>query len=219
MPKEKSKEVKAVIKGEEGDAADCKVTEEKASCEATAQNASTQTPRQKPRRRGGRGSRTRRMLAFQLMLTVKRGLPLSKLLSQRGRGNKAEFLKLQEESASPRLKAGRAEVKLEEKQEYRVVQVVKEEKEDESCTKERVSTGESTIFMPRSSQIVNPTSSKPLPQVCGVPPFPVPPPPPFTPPFHPPFQTIHCGQMPGTNWVFCGACHAWGTVIPVCFIQ
>ena len=39
-------------------------------------NAFTQTPRQRPRRRGGRGSRARRMLAYQLMFTVEHGLPL-----------------------------------------------------------------------------------------------------------------------------------------------
>jgi hypothetical protein len=43
---------------------DFKVDEEKTICDV-----STQTPRQKPRRRGGQGSRTRRMLAYQLMLS------------------------------------------------------------------------------------------------------------------------------------------------------
>ena len=42
-----------------------KVLEVETSCDAC-----TQTPRQKPRRRGGQGSRRRRMLSYQLMLTV-----------------------------------------------------------------------------------------------------------------------------------------------------
>ena len=55
------------------------VKEEKAnSCEATAKDVCTQTPGR--RRRGGRGSRMR-LLAFQLMLTEKKGMPLSRLLS------------------------------------------------------------------------------------------------------------------------------------------
>ena len=49
---------------------------------ATVQDACTQTPPQKARRRGGKGSRTRRMLAFQLMLTAKHRLHLSRLLGQ-----------------------------------------------------------------------------------------------------------------------------------------
>ena len=66
--------------------ADSKVTG-MASCNAF-------TPRQTLRRRGGRGSRVRRMLAYQLMLTVKRGLPLSRLLSNQktdARFSKAEL--------------------------------------------------------------------------------------------------------------------------------
>ena len=73
----------------------CKVGE---SLEARSQDACTQTPGQKARRRGGRGSRTRRLLAFQLMLTAKQGLPLSRLLGQQGTDarstNKAKVLKL-----------------------------------------------------------------------------------------------------------------------------
>ena len=36
----------------------------------------------KGRRRGGRGSRMRRLLAYQLQLSVEKGLPLSRLLKQ-----------------------------------------------------------------------------------------------------------------------------------------
>ena len=62
------------VEVEESTAANSKV-DENASCDAF-----TQTPRQRPRRRGGRGSRTREMLAYQLLLTVKHGLP--RLLSR-----------------------------------------------------------------------------------------------------------------------------------------
>ena len=99
LPKKESKAVLEVVvkKEEETHVADCKeeklCEEEKTSelvaaeviCEnvvvkrevfeATVQDACTQTPLPKRRRRGGRGSRMRRMLAFQLMLTEKRGLP------------------------------------------------------------------------------------------------------------------------------------------------
>ena len=59
-------------------------------------DASTQTPPQKSRRRGGQASRRRRMLAYQLKLTERLGLPLSRLLketdarSSRGKGRKLE---------------------------------------------------------------------------------------------------------------------------------
>ena len=72
-------EIEAVVK-EEKAVTEPKVDEEKAnSCEATAKDVCTQTPGRR-RRRGGRGSRMR-LLAFQLMLTEKKGMPLSRLLS------------------------------------------------------------------------------------------------------------------------------------------
>ena len=49
---------------EEQALADHNMDKENESCEAPAKDACTQTPRQKPRRKGGRGSRTRRMLDF-----------------------------------------------------------------------------------------------------------------------------------------------------------
>ena len=68
LPKEENEEPE-----EEKKVTECKVDEEKASCcEATVLDACTQTPRRK--RRGGRGSRVRRFLAFQLMLTKKKRL-------------------------------------------------------------------------------------------------------------------------------------------------
>merc|ERR1712105_229163 len=83
------------------------VAEREVGTDCISQDASTQTPKPKLRRRGGRESRTRRLLAFQAMLTVKRGLPMSRLLSKQktdARSSDMEFLRLQEESASPALK-------------------------------------------------------------------------------------------------------------------
>ena len=181
-----------------------------------------ETPRQKLRRRGGLGSKTRRMLAFQLMLTVKRGLPMSRLLSQQVTNSKSlkeEFLKLEGESSSSRLMTERVEVKVETKQEQSVLQNVKEEKEEESCPREGVSTGGFPIFTPRNFQTgANSPFSQPLPQESSTPTFPALSPPLFYSPFLPQFQTPQCGQMPVANWVFCGACQTWGTVIPICVI-
>ena len=176
------------------------VDEKKGSCDAF-----TQTPRQRPRRRGGRASRARRMLAYQLMLTVKRGLPLSRLLSNQktdARSSEAE------EFALPNVK----EEKLEE-----VAKVeVKEEREEVDCTRERVSSSESSIFTLRNSQSgPNPTSTQPH----SIPAFSVPPPPLFTPPFIPLFETPQYCQMPAANWGFCGGCQCWGPVIPILAVQ
>ena len=85
------KVLESPVEVEEG-IADSKVDEEKACCDVFTQTP----PRQRPRRRGGRASRIRRMLSYQLMLTVKRGLPLSKLLSNQktdARSSKAELQK------------------------------------------------------------------------------------------------------------------------------
>ena len=157
-----------------------KVLEVETSCDAC-----TQTPRQKPRRRGGQGSRTRRMLSYQLMLSVKRGLPLSRLLSSQktdARSTKAELL---EESTLPPLKVKEEVVIKEEKQEEVAKPEVREERED--CPGEGVSTSGSSIFTLRNSQSgANPTSSPPH----SISPFSVPPPPLFTPPFSP-FSRLH----------------------------
>ena len=57
---------------------------------------------------------------------------------------------------------------------------------------------------------VFPPSFHPFPQVLGVP-FP----PSFsTPPCAPYFSPPQCGQMPWLQWVICGACQSWGTVLP-----
>ena len=102
LPKEEHEVKEAVVKEEvmEETKVDFNVDVEKASCcEATAQDACTQTPRR--RRRGGRGSRMRRLLGFQLMLSKKKGLPLSRLLADSRDSKREEQMRLQEESASP----------------------------------------------------------------------------------------------------------------------
>ena len=86
---------------------DTRLKEEKNPCKMS--DASTQTP--KRRRNGGRASRMRRLLAFQLMLTKKRGLPKSRLLTLKEadarQSKREESLWMQEESASPCWGGGR----------------------------------------------------------------------------------------------------------------
>ena len=212
-------EEKEVVEEVEEAAAGEKVGGGNESCDATAKDASTQTSQQKLRRRGGQGSRRRRMLAYQLMLTVKRGLPLSRLLLQKETNTKTS-LKLLEESASPQQRGEKVEVKVEKKGEEIEMHTVKEEKEEENYPKEKVSTGGSTTFTPRSSQTGDDfPSSQPHPHCPSVPPFSVPPAPLFTPTFIPLLPTPQFGQMPCANWGFCGGCHAWGTVFPMWVIQ
>ena len=153
-------------------------------------------------RRGGEGqaSRRRRMLAYQLKLNERLGLPLSRLLkktdamSQRGKARRLE-----------------EEVKVKEEEEEVIVQKKEEKEEGFQCNSEEASTGGSTIFTPRSFQSdVFPPSSQPFPQVLGVP-FPSS----FsTPPCVPYFSPPQCGQTPWPQWVICGACQSWGTVLP-----
>ena len=163
----------------------------------------------------------RRMLAFQLQLTAKRGLPLSRLLNQ------DINTKSKEESVSPELKAKRVKVKLEKRQDEKeiVEHTVKEEKVEESCPGKEVSSSGSTNFTLRSFPTgANPPSIQPLPHGPCLPPSPVVSPPLFTPPlstpplFTPPWiplhQTQQFGQMPAANWVICGGCQMWGTVVP-----
>ena len=191
-----------------------KSLEDKKSCEAV--DACTQTPRRKLKRRGGQGSRMRRMLAFQLQLTVKRGLPLSRLL------NLDTNSKSKEESVSPKLKAKRVKVKIEKRQDEEeiVEHTVKEEKVEESCPGKEVSSSGSTNFTLRSFPTgANAPSTQPLPHGSCLPPSPAvsPPlltPPLFTPPWIPFHQSPQFGQMPAANWVICGGCQMLGTVIP-----
>ena len=155
----------------------------------------------------------RRLLAFQLMLTKKKGLPLSRLLAIKEADSmdskREELRRTQAESASPTLKVA----KVEEKEEKIGLGDMK--KEAEGCFSMGASAGNSTNFTPRSSQpdVTVPTSdSFSLP---ASPPH-LPPPPyiwlsslPFTTFYSPP----PCGLMPGHQWLVCGACHSWGSVI------
>ena len=193
-----------------------KVLEPAVEVEASTADASTQTPKRRPRRKGGRGSRARRMLAYQLMLTVKRGLPLSRLLSNQKTEPRSSKAELQKEFALPLSKVKEEVVIKEEKQEEVAKSEVKEEKEEVVCLREGVSTSGSSNFTLRNSQSgANPTSIKPH----SIPLFSVPPPPLFTPPFIPLFQTPQYCQMPAANWGFCGGCHCWGPVIPILAVQ
>ena len=200
---------------EEQALADDNMDRENESCEAPAKDACTQTPRQKPRRKGGRGSRTRRMLDFQLMLSVKRGLPLSRLLSQLetdARSSRTELPKMQGESTPSKLRAERVEIKV-EKQEEGVTHTVKEEKEEkEFCPSAGVSAGGSTFtFTPRNFQTeANLPSFQPPPHAPVFTPYL------FASPFFPFSQPPQFALVPAANWVVCGACQMMGTVIPFC---
>ena len=181
------------------------------------QDASTQTPKPKLKRRGGgRESRTRRLLAFQAMLTVKRGLPQSRLLSKQktdARSSEMDFLRLQEESASPALKV-RKEKTIEKEANKEVVK----KNEEKFCPREGVLSSGSPIFTLRNSQTgVGIPPSKP--HTIGPDPPPFPPPPLFTPPFLPPHQTPQYCTTPAAYWGFCGGCHCWGPVLPIWVAQ
>ena len=187
------------------------VVESTAAFSKVSCNAFTQTPRQRPRRRGGRGSRARRMLAYQLMLTVKRGLPLSRLLSNLKTDARSSKAELQSKESAPAPLKVKEEVVIKKEEKLEEVEV-KEEREEVDCPRERVSSSESSNFTLRNSQSgANPTSTQPH----SISPFSVPPPPLFTPPCFPLFQTPQYCQMPAANWGFCGGCRCWGPVIPI----
>ena len=196
---------------------DCNVEEVKASCEATAQDACTQTPRR--RRRGGRGSRMRRLLAYQLKLTQKRGLPLSRLLilkeSETRYSERKEHRRMQEESASPML-SRKSNKEVEAKGKEVKVDMEEMKKEGEGYFSTGASAGGSTIFTPRSSQsdsAVPTLDSFPLPTTTT---FHLSPPSYIWLPVQP-FTALYnappCGLMPGQQWVICGACNSWGNVV------
>ena len=215
LPEVENKVMEPVAEKEEEIVAVCKVEEEDSSCEATAKDACTQTPRR--RRRGGRGSRMRRLLAFQLLLTEKKGLPLSRLLTLKESGfpKRKEQRRLQEESASPMLSRKGIKVVKTEENEVKAG-LVDLKKEEEECLRMEASTGGSTTFTPRSSQpdVAVPTlDSIPLPNMS--------PSPHLSPPSYvwlpmPPYTSFYsspqCALMPGHQWVICGACHSWGSV-------
>ena len=172
-----------------------------------AKDATTQTPPCKRRRSGGKGSRMRRLIAFQLSLSKKHGLPPSRLVS---------LIKKEVEEKEHEVK-------------------VKEEKEKVMPCSAGASTGGQTLSTPRSNQ---PEEVKPTPepalQCPNTPPFPnlsspfythtntspityISHPqhfPQFSSPYTPFFIPPTCGGlMPGPQWVLCGACQAWGTIM------
>ena len=154
------------------------------------------------------------MMAFQLQLSVKRGLPLSRLLTINSKA-KENFLKIQEETASPQLKAKQAEVKLERKQEDEIIEHTV--KEEESGPEKKVLSSGSKYFTLRNfPSVADFPSTQPLPHGPCLPPSPVvsPSPPLFTPPWIPFLHPHQFGQMPAANWVMCGGCQMWGTVVP-----
>ena len=158
----------------------------------------------------------KRLLAFQLLLTEKKGLPLSRLLTAKeadtGFSKRKELKRLQEESAFPKLIRKSCMVVQEENGVK-----VDLKKEEEECFSQGASAGDSTTFTPRSSQTdVAPTpDSFPLPTATLSPHPPSPPsyvwlPLPPSTYFYP---SPPCALMPGHQWVICGACHSWGSVI------
>ena len=212
-PVVKEEEMEAIVKVEEMETV-FEVDEVKQSCEATVRDACTQTP-QRRRRRGGRGSRMKRLLAFQLLLTEKKGLPLSRLLTAKeadtGFSKRKELKRLQEGSAFPKLSRKSCMVVQEENG-------VKMDLKKEECFSQGASAGGSTTFTPRSSQtdVAAPTpDSFPLPTATL---SPHPPSPPSyvwlpLPPSTYLYPSPPCALMPGHQWVICGACHSWGSVI------
>ena len=146
------------------------------------------------RRRGGQGSRMRRLLAFQLMLTEKRGLPVSRLLSSKrteARSSREEMMRVQEESASPVLR--RRSIEGKEKEDIHKHNVKKEEGEGR-CSSLEASTGGSISFTPRSTHagVILPSPNI-FPQVPGIPVELFHLPPTFSPPsLHHPFPLHSC---------------------------
>ena len=116
-------------------------------------DACTQTP--KRRRSGEKASRTRRLLACQLMLTRKRRLPPSRLQLTLG-----ELKRIQEELASPFLREGIVGVKANNNK-GKISDHLHLDKEKEGHTSVGTSTGDQPHFLPRSSQ-ADPVTSIPL---------------------------------------------------------
>ena len=159
-------------------------------------DATTQTSPRKKRRSGGKGSRMRRLIAFQLSLSKKHGLPPSRLVSLKGpeaRPSKEESNCGQGDCAGPMLL-----------KEEKVELVVKEEKiemeetkEEESCQSVGASAGGSTHFSPRSTHadVILP-SPQPLPCFLPFPNL-------YTPCFTPPKPASLCTSQPDA-WILLG---------------
>ena len=164
----------------------------------------------------------RRLLAYQLMLTRKRGLPPSRLQltleEADARPSKREELKrIQEESASPMLKRKGAFKMKADNYEEKNRDLLDTEKEEEGHFSVGTSTGDLLPhFTPRSSQAdpVTPTPFHPLQAGTSIFPFPMPS---YTWAPSMPLSSFctpsPSGPMPGQKWVICGSCHTWGTVI------
>ena len=158
----------------------------------------------KGRRRGGRGSRMRRLLAYQLQLSVEKGLPLSRLLKQGtdARSPKRRGRKEQEGLASPTLRK-RPEVK--EKEEERIE--TGEEEEGEVRGEAVGDTGFRASYSKskRCYMLSSSTASRPtprhhsFPQIWGSPPFP---------------SLVKLPCTPPQQHIFCVSCQFWGTLAP-----
>ena len=138
-----------LVKEEEEAVVDIELEEEKEPLKVS--DACTQTP--KRRRSGRKASRMRRLLAFQQMLTKKKGLPKSRLLTLKEadarQSEREKSLWLQEESASPLLRRRQASLVKADKEEGNADSL---EKEQEGKNIVGTSTGDEPTFTPRSSQ-------------------------------------------------------------------
>ena len=162
----------------------------------------------------------RRLLAYQLKLTQKRGLPLSRLLSlvesETRYSRRNEQRRMQEESASPML-SRKTVTKAEVEEKEGKVDLVDMKKEEERCFNMGALTGDSLNFTQRSSQPeVTLPNLNTCPQLQLVSPFPsyvwVPVPAPAFTSF---YQSSLSDLMPGYQWMICGTCHSWGTVMMI----
>ena len=167
------------------------------------------------RKRGGGGSRLRRLLAHQLMLSERWGLPLSRLFLANKEKTEAKSLKVVAKKVKVESVSSRPLKEEVEEEEVKVT--VKEEKEEESGPGKKVPSSDSKYFTLRNFlSVADSPSTQPLPRGPCLPPSPVvsPSPPLFTPPWIPFLHPQQFGQMPAANWVVCGGCQMWGTVVP-----
>ena len=121
----------------------------------------------------------KRLFAFQLMLTEKKGVPLSRLLTLKEAdarySKRGELSRVQEESAFPMLSRRSTNV-VKVKEEQKEIEVnsldkKKEEEEEGGGFSKGASTGGSTIFTPRSLQaeVTSPTLNPfPLPALSPI---------------------------------------------------
>ena len=188
-------------------------------CSLEPETAGEGSPKQETarRRKGGKRSRMRRLLEYQLKLSVDKGLPLSRLLTQ---GTKARSPRLrgrreQEESASPFL---RKRLEVEERGQEGESPGMRDDGEGKVRREEVGDTGElyssqTKLFMLNSTPTSHhtlPSQATPphhtFPQNWGSPPFPN-----LKPPYTPQ-QILQCGPMPGSP-VFCIGCQSWNTIV------